>query len=155
MALNASITQGTELLQNSIQEINILGIGWLIGLIITVLVLILITRNIEQWGIYAFPVSMALLIGGIDIALIQIVGTAVMFGISIFQREQIGNFIDSIDPTRKARDMKKEEKVISQKARNKLRNKGIASTLKDSVAILGELELRKQQEQMERRKKKK
>lgn len=159
MALNSTVTAGENFFQNTVNNIQLFSVDWLLGLVITIVILLLITRNVSKWSEWAFPISVMLLVAGLRISIIQIVGTAIMFAVAVMNRNSLGDFIDSLpvmSSLKKSIDYKTSQKRASKTRKWSLEKQGVATKSYDDANFLSAmLGIEKQAALYEKNKKKK
>lgn len=94
-----NISMGWDYLQNSISNTHVLGQSWIIPLMLTVLILLVLTRDITKWAIYAFPVSLLLSIFGIGLPMIFIIILGIICFVSLLSTDGLARVIDSATST--------------------------------------------------------
>jgi len=99
---------------DAFQNTYILGSGWLLPSILTFVIMILITKDINKWKVMALPLMVIWIIIGIKVHLAILILAGIIFVIEALSTEMGGSILESIT-----------EKVNPRyKTKKEIRNKG-------------------------------
>lgn len=113
-----SITQGFNVLRDSMNSSSIAGIDYVIPLILVFLTLVFVTRDLEEWKTLAFPILLMWGLAGIDVPLIFNALLGIQFVLTIIGIQRLGNVLGAVftkpDVTASLRKDIRAEKVRQQ-----------------------------------------
>lgn len=110
-----NITVAYTMLKNSIGNTEVFGLSWILPTILLILILLIITRDINKWKILALPTAVLLKIIGLNISYPVLLATGIIFAVESLSTQTIGSIIDTIRG-KKQRTMLVEELERKQRA---------------------------------------
>ena len=84
---------GFELFENVIQNTNVFELTWLFSIILTLLTLLMITRDTQKWRQLLFPVLIGWDVAGVNPHPLTYVFVAIIYGIDIMSLQLVTSFI--------------------------------------------------------------
>lgn len=103
-----NITAAYTLLKESLTQTTVFGIEWIVPTIALIILLTIITRDVNKWKILAFPSSIILHILGLKQSYIIMMILAIVMGVEAVSLQTIGNIIDVIRGKKEKEMVRKE-----------------------------------------------
>lgn len=95
----------------------VLGVEWIIPLMITIVGMLIITRDINKWKIMALPMLILTRIAGIPTNIILLMVAGIIFVIEALSTQTVGNILQSVYKGESIMAGKREKKEISDLAK--------------------------------------
>jgi hypothetical protein len=95
MALD--MTQGFEFFKSFLVDVTVFNIDWIISLFVIVLVLLLISRDTQDWKILSLPVTIVIHIMGLTPSFIWYIIATIIFSVELFSTRMMGNVLHVFD----------------------------------------------------------
>lgn len=117
----ANYTMGADLLRESVNNVNIFGISWILPIVVVVFLTLLITRDSKQWGIIIFPMTILAGILGLKFSFVWWLIVAIWFVITALTTDTLTSVVKTFTTMRERR----EQKVIKHAKRIRGREKAV------------------------------
>lgn len=110
--MTLDMTTGFDFVKSFLVDITIFNIEWIISLVVIFIILILISRDANDWKILALPVTIVTHIMGLTPSFIWYIIATIMFAVELFSTRIIGGLLQVFD--KKPRQKSIEEQLFTR-----------------------------------------
>lgn len=121
-----AIEAGIELIKAIFVNTTILNIGWVMSLFLTLITLLIITRDTQKWQFLALPVTVMWHIAGVPPFIGIYMLEAIAFSITVLSTQTISGLIDTYTGRVKTGEVTKMNKKLIMSEHKRRRKKDIS-----------------------------
>lgn len=128
-----AIEQGLQAFGSIFQDTTVFGLNWIIALLLTLITLLLISKEPNDWKTIALPVTTLYHAMGITPSFLQYLLASIIFAIEIFSLQTIGNTIDVFRQHTTKLIKPNETKTLTKKFATLERNRRLKESLRETL----------------------
>ena len=91
------MTQGFEFIRSFLIDVTVFNIEWIFSLFAILIILIIISRDSNDWKILALPVTIITHIFGLTPSFIWYIIVTIVFSVELFSTRMVGNLLQAFD----------------------------------------------------------
>lgn len=88
-----TIQLGYDLINELFGKISIFDSSWIISILLTVLTMLLLTRDTREWKQLAFPIMVGWHVAGVTPSILIYIGTAILFVVDVLSLEMLTGMV--------------------------------------------------------------